>query len=401
MHRRAAAALGIILAVAAAGPATASGLLDPGPSAPPAPLVHRWAALNQVNTGGVTTAQATAAAKNFDLVVVKNTQAPLVKAMRAGNPNLTVLVYHNGAYAQKNQGTAFPESWYARDANGNKITQTVFGNYLMDVSNTGWVDNVVGQCVSYKAKVAADGCYTDMMTTAPLFSGYDTGLPINPATGVKWTFPDYQAAVGKIAARVRAEVAGPSAANGVQSGKRWFADKGASSKPITDNTDAAHSEIWLRDRSLAADQWEPVSEWRQDVDMVVEAEAQGRTLMVENKLWKAASTNLTNQWRSFTLATFLLATSGHSWYLFTPTKTWAGLTAADRWENVAVGAPLDAYSAAGGGVFVRHFTSGFVAVNPDSTAGSVTLPPGTWTDLYGNSASGTVPMPAHTGMVWR
>ena len=174
-------------------------------------IVHRWAAFNQVPPN-FTAAQAAVAAPAFDLATVKPlaSMAPVVTAMRNANPQLKVLVYHNGAFAQKNEGTRYPAAWYARDANGNKIVQTVFGNYLMDVSHAGWVGEVVRQCRAAKATTGADGCYTDMLMTAPLFENYASGgKPINPATGRPWTFPDFQAAVEAIADAVRTGVPGP------------------------------------------------------------------------------------------------------------------------------------------------------------------------------------------------
>ena len=269
---------------------------DPG-------LVHRWAAFNQVPPS-FTPQQAAAAAPAFDLATVKPTQAPaVVTAMKAANAELTVLVYHNGAFAQKNEGTRYPPDWYARDANGNKVVQTVFGNYLMDVSHSGWVGEVVRQCRTAKTATGADGCYTDMLMTAPLFENYASGgKPINPATGRPWTFPEFQAAVERIADAVRAGVPGPYAANGVARGKRWFAVDGASSKTLTNHVDGAHAEIWLRDRTLAAGQWPSVTDWRLDVDMVVNAEAEGRVVMVETKLWENASAALVDRWRASSLS---------------------------------------------------------------------------------------------------
>ena len=192
---------------------------------PPDPgLVHRWAVFNQVPPN-FSPAQAAAAAPLFDLATVKlkpSTPA-VIAAMRSANPQLKVLVYHNGAFAQKNEGTKYPAAWYARGANGNKVVQTVFGNYLMDVSHPEWVAEVVRQCRSAKATTGADGCYTDMLMTAPLFENYvNGGKPINPAAGQVWTFPDFQVAVERIADAVRNGVPGPYGANGVARGKRWF-----------------------------------------------------------------------------------------------------------------------------------------------------------------------------------
>jgi len=367
-------------------------------------IVHRWAAFNQVPTN-FTAAQAAVAAPAFDLATVKPTasMAPVVAAMRNANPQLKVLVYHNGAFAQKNEGTRYPAAWYARDANGNKIVQTVFGNFLMDVSHAGWVGEVVRQCRAAKATTGANGCYTDMLMTAPLFDNYASGgKPINPATGRQWTFPDFQRAVEAIADAVRTGVPGPYAANGVARGKRWFATGGASSKTLTNHVDAAHSEIWLRDRTLSANQWPSVADWKLDVDMIAQAEAERRVVMVETKLWETASPALVDRWRAFTLGSFLLGTEGRStWFLFTPASSFAGMAAAHPWDDVPVGSPLSPYSRQGaGGAYVRTFTSGFVAVNPGGVGVSVPLPAGSWRNLQGQTQTGTISLAARTASIW-
>jgi hypothetical protein len=243
-----------------------------------------------------------------------------------------------------------------------------------------------------------------MMNTAPLLGGYVTSKPINPATDKPWTFPAFQAAVENIADRIHDEVPGPAAANGVQSGKRWYAAGGASSKTLTNVTDAVHSEIWLRDRNLAAGEWPALTRWQQDVAMVAEAEAENRVMMVETKLWEPASADLTNRWRRFTLASFLLATEGRStWYLFTADRTFAGITAADPWDNTPVGQPLGPYSKQASGVYSRRFDNGFVAVNPTGGALTAALPSGAWHARAGEDGitnTGSVVLPAHTARIW-
>ena len=401
---RAAGLAGSLLIAVSVGVGSASAALpadsvlrtrDPG-------LVHRWAAFNQVPPT-FTPEQAAAAAPAFDLATVKVSQGPgVVAAMRAANPELTILVYHNGAFVPKNEGTKYPTDWYARDANGNKVVQTVFGNYLMDVSHPGWVGEVVRQCRLAKSAMAADGCYTDMLMTAPLFENYASGgKPINPATGKPWTFSEFQAAVEGIADAVRAGVPGPYGANGVARGKRWFAVDGASSKTLTNHVDAAHAEIWLRDRTLSATQWPTVTDWKLDVDMVVNAEAEGRVVMVETKLWEDATTALVARWRAFALGSFLLGTEGQStWFLFTPAQTFAGMTAAHPWDKVPVGAPLGRYSRQSGGAYVRAFTTGFVAVNPGGTNVNVSLPAGSWRNLQGVTQRTSVTLGPRRASIW-
>jgi hypothetical protein len=363
-------------------------------------LVHPWLALNQVPEP--TLDQVVAAAPHYDLVIVKKNQAALVQAMKAVNPGMTVLAYQNGAYAQHHEGSTFPASWYARDAGGNQITQSYFHNYLMDVSDVDWQNHVVDECRSLIAETGADGCYTDMLNTSPLFPGYSSAPPINPATGKPWTFGAYQAVVDALAARVRDEVPGPAAANGVSNGQRWYADGGTSSRLLADYTEAAHAETWLRDRFGSWDTWPSVAEWTSSVDMVRDAEAAGKTLMVQTKLWSSATPEQQTQWRRFSLASFLLATSGRSWYMFSSPQTFAGMATPDPEEQAAIGTPTDAYSPPPGRrVYTRDFSTGFVAVNVTDGDAAVTLPGGWWRDLDGNTVRGTVPIPGHTGMVWQ
>lgn len=401
------------LAVGPAGHAGAVGAtLAPATVSAQPGLIHRWAALNQVKHEKLTKAQIQSLARNVDLVVVKNTDTRTVTLLKAANPRLVTLVYSNGAFAQKNEGSRFPPSWYARDAAGNQITMPNFGNYLMDISNQAWIDQVVATCLAYKQQSGADGCYTDMLMTSPLFKNYVSAKPINPATGQVWTFPDFQAQVGVIADAVAAATGGIDAANGVANGTRYYAKNGGSSKPITDHVAAAHSEIWIRDRTLSVTTWPAVTAWRQDIDMVAEAEAQGRVLMIETKLWPkgggpAATPELATQWRDFVRASYLLGGAGQStWLLFDVDRTFAGMFAADPADAAPIGTPTGPYAVQAGGAYVRGFTTGFVAVNPGTGSLVVTLPAGSWHRVQpdgtaGAPESGEVILDPHTGVTWQ
>jgi hypothetical protein len=393
-----------LMVAACAPPASGTARFRPNFPAPTgAGLVRPWAALNQVPKVPVTTAQAAALAQATDLVVIKAIDGALVPPMKAANPNVTILVYHNGTFAQKGEETRFPEDWYAHDATGAKLVQPEFGNILMDVSNADWIAHVVQECRDDIATTGADGCYTDMLLTAPLFTNYlSGGAPINRATGKPWTFGDYQMAVDAIADAVSA-VTGPNAANGVADGNRWFATGGGSSKPLTDHIDAAHAEIWLRTSQLQPNQFPTVENWKQDLDLVVEAETENRVVLLETKLWGTATTALRDRWRQFTLATYLLGAQGRStWYLFTSDRTFNGMATAvaDPWLHAPVGTPVGGYAQPAGGAYVRAFSTGYVAVNPGSAAVSVRLPAGKWRTLTGQVRSGTVSLAAHTGAVW-
>jgi hypothetical protein len=393
-----------LVVAACAPPASGRARFTPDFPAPTgAGLVRPWAALNQVPKVAANQPMADALAKATDLVVIKDNDGAWVPMFRAANPAVTILVYHNGTFALKGQESTFPEDWYAHDATGAKLVQPEFGNTLMDVSNADWVNHVVAECQADIALTSADGCYTDMLMTAPLFANYLTGgPPINRATGKPWTFGDYQHAIEAIADRVAA-VPGPNAANGVANGNRWFATGGGSSKTLTDHIDAAHAEIWLRTSQLKPNQFPTVENWKQDLDLVVQAEAEHRVVLLETKLWGTATTALRDRWRQFTLATYLLGAQGQStWYLFTSDRTFNGMAnaVADPWLDTPVGTPVGGYAQPAGGAYVRAFSTGYVAVNPGATALSVTLPAGKWRTLTGQVRSGTVSLAAHTGAVW-
>src|SRR5436309_857296 len=102
-------------------------------------LLKRWAATMDGGAAAqaVTQDQAVADATSLDVIVArKGTFTPYLAAMRSANPNLKLLVYLNGAYAQQNQGPstgAYPSSWYAKGTNGAPVTSKSEGNWLMDV----------------------------------------------------------------------------------------------------------------------------------------------------------------------------------------------------------------------------------------------------------------------------
>ena len=89
----------------------------------PPNALRRWAA---TNGGGPqaqnpTLAQALAVAANYNLVLAtKNSFPPYLAQMRQVNPTMKIVVYLNGTYAQSDQGSAYPDAWYARAADGNR-----------------------------------------------------------------------------------------------------------------------------------------------------------------------------------------------------------------------------------------------------------------------------------------
>src|SRR4029079_51506 len=125
-----------------------------------------------------------------------------VAQMRQANPDLKIVAYLNGTYAQSDEGNAYPEAWYARDAAGNKVRSKKFGNYLMDPTSQGWIQSRTQTCSEYAGQAGYDGCYLDMLGNATVGKDYVTAPPVNPATHTEWTRQGWIGATSKLGATV-------------------------------------------------------------------------------------------------------------------------------------------------------------------------------------------------------
>jgi len=340
--------------------------------------------------------QAVSQAKAFDVIAAtKGMYRSYAADMKAANPNLQLLVYLNGSFAQKDQGSAYPDSWYERDANGNKIT-SAWGNYLMNPANAGWTQDVVSRCQSFLSFSGYDGCFLDTMGTAPLDPGYASGVPVNPSTGTTWTKSDWLAATTNNAAAVRSALGGaPVYANGIATGAKYFSSDG-STKTLLGGTDGAMVELWVRAPYASPTTFKSESLWKTDVDMLVNAASTGKHLVCITKVWSAATTAQKDSIHRFALATFLLGyTPGLDRFSF---RYDHGPVYDNPYWHVPIGTPTADY-AKSGGAYQRPFTNGLVLVNPGTSTVVVGLPGGSFTTLTGATVSGTIALPAHTGDV--
>ncbi len=337
-------------------------------------FLQRYAATNMAADQTVTASQAVEIATRFNLIVAtKRTFAPYAAAMRAANPNLRLLAYQNGAFAQSSQPTAYPDSWYARSAGGAKVRSRGFGNYLMNIGTPAWRQSAAQECAANLAKSGYDGCYLDMLGTAPLSPRYVNGVPINPGTGVVWTPRDYLAGTAAIATEVKAQNPGVIVAgNGLGSGARYYNEAGGSPLSLLLSLDAAHSEIWLRTPHQSLTKFKSESSWLRDVSMIADAGARGRVVLATTKIWTPGTSAQIDAWHRYTVASFLLGTNGQSYLNFLPSKTMAGITGDSPYDRADVGTPLGPFAKTGG-VYQRAFTNGLVLVNPTGVPVAVPL----------------------------
>lgn len=326
-----------------------------------------WAPTNMSSYHQYTEAEAVGLASRVDLITaIPAAFSRHIGAMRAANPGLTVLVYMNAAYVPPHRSAAYPETWYARDALGRKITSLGFGNYLMDVGNPAWRDEVVALCKDALERSGYDGCYADMLTPAPVNPNYGTGVPINPSTGTEWTDVEFLAATHAIVSHLKGRL--PAAlitGNALHNGPRYFHPT-APSRPLAMVLDGAHAEDFLRGAADGVLRFPTEERWRQHVDMLVDVEARGRSVMATTKLWVPATATQTQEWYHFAVATFLLGSSGRSYFGFTAERSKAGADPASNpsTDVRALGTAVGPYAVHQPGVYARRFANGLVAVNP-------------------------------------
>ncbi len=332
-----------------------------------------WAADFMAGMVTVSEDRAVRQARHFDVIVaLRGTYKPHVGAMKAANPNLTLLVYLNGAMAQREQGTTYPSGWYARDRRGNKVRSVGYGNYLMKPDKPGWIRDVGGRCRTYLADSGYDGCFIDVLGTAPLNPHYVTARPVNPKTNRLWTQKAWLAATRRIAARTRREVApAPVLGNGLANGRRYFAD--APSSTILGGLDGAMAEQFVRDPTEPASNVHGGTSWRMDVRMLSNAANRERVALSMTKVWTHATARQVAAVHRYALGTFLLGyRPGHGFFSF---RTDHGLTRFRPIWNTSLGLPTGPVVKQGR-AFLRPFQRGIVVVNPRDSRITVHLSSG-------------------------
>jgi hypothetical protein len=381
--------LGVLSSVLTAAPSQAagSGLLIP------------WALENEnPNPKEVARplAQALQDAANFNFITAHPVDyAGEVAQMKAVNPRLILLAYQNATAAQPGQANVYPADEYEYDSSGHKIVNPKTGNYLMDPGNSGWVNEKIIQCRNFLKESAYDGCYLDLLGTAPLAPGFVSGTPINPSTNQPWTRSDWLHATASLAAAERFAVH-PALVfgNGLSTGPLFF-DRVAPTKQLVDAMDGGIAESWLRGSKTGVNTYPNELAWKQNVDMLAAVEAEGKPLLTLTKLWVSASATQVQSWLQYALASFLLGTQGHSAFFFSSAFRESRTTPCSVC-NTNVGSPTGAYAKVGG-VYQRGFTNGRALVNP--TGATVTVNLGGTYYTMSRQAVTSITMKPNTGAV--
>lgn len=325
--------------------------------------VARWSATWMGRQAALTTDQAAALARNFDLLIGHaRTLKPHLPLLRVTNPDVTVLAYVNGMYAKPG---AYPDRVYARDVTGARCSWAPFGTDLVAPSAE-WADILTGQVRAHHA-AGFDGAFLDSMGPGAVVSmGERTAPPADPATGLAYTRKGWLDAVALVVANVRAQTYGSVLAlNGIGNGAA-YAHRDGGTAALVPWADLAMIEGFVRAASAPADRFPTEAAWQADVDCVAAIEAQGRGALAITKLWVPASGTDASVWRRFATGSYLLGAGPRSRFQFLDARS--SLAVYDAGLTVPLGAPVGAYIRTTEGVYARAFTGGLLVVNPGGTS---------------------------------
>jgi hypothetical protein len=319
--------------------------------------------------------------------------------MKAANPGLKIYRYLNAIY---DPNPHFPESWYMHDRHGHRLFNTMWRNYLMDprstapfvekgVTSNGWVEYLANLFRRDDARfpgVFNGGVWLDDVGGTPHVVDIVTGQPaqaVRSGSGELWdTRAWYELTLGA-ASRLQKYVGRGMFANALMSSNCYFSGCGG---PVptreflssANALDGSMAEAWLRAWYDPFPRFPSVAAWKQNVQLLIDADRHGRAIQVMTAIPAGASTEQLDQWRLYSFASFLLGNEGSSYFQFVPYgQSKNSFEMANPLYSVDIGAPLKharsigAYARAGGRFFVRNYAGGKVFVNPNSTAVVVRL----------------------------
>jgi len=364
--------------------------------------VHLAANMHMLNGARIADlATAQQLAHDFDWLVPTATQLNgYGAAMRALNPNLRMFVYQNGMFSPL--ATLAP-SWYMLDKNGNRIQSVGWGNYLMDPRSTtpftyqdalsggtpityyGWTDWVKKRCQMTldQAPGVYDGCFLDMLMSAPLNPTYNQSgtVPVkDQTTDQTWTATEWMQMTGSLAQTVATYTGKPVEGNALSNGISFYSTsniRGPTKNLLPDIT-TAWAEITLRDPHAAATAWPSITAWKQHIQMMIDAGTAGTPLITTTKLWTTATTQQQNQWRTFALASYLIGNTGSDYFEFSTSPQNTPLDEYNPLYTTNIGTPTETHPTTDdylkNGVYQRTFTNGITIINPTTTTQTTTLP---------------------------
>jgi hypothetical protein len=238
-----------------------------------------------------------------------------------------------------------------------------------------------------------------MLGASSVSKGYVSSPPVNPATGQVWTSQDWLTATSKLGAAVKnANSSRMVVGNGLQNGRQYFSSPDATSV-LLNGLEGGNAQGWIRGAGDAITSFPSVANWKQDVDMLVDAGSKAKSVMTMTKVWGVNATqDQIDAVHRFALASFMLGTNGNQYFDFDANQTDGAVVPDHPYDHVNVGQPSGPY-AVKSNVYVRYFSSGIAVVNPSKTNTYTFNLGGTYRNLQGQSVS-SVTLAPDTGDVF-
>ncbi len=352
--------------------------------------VHDWLFDTNGSSAVNTQSEAVTVAKRYDVVIAALSYKQYLPAMKTAHPGILIAPYHKGTSVQGSDLTwikANHPTWLLHTS-GGALLKSSWGTYLIDPGNSGvrtWI-------ADFAKTLPAQGWTAVFLDSMGLygFTGF-SGSPINPRTGKVFTNSEWIAATTGLAATVDNAVSIPVIANGLRTGPGYWSD----TKPLAKGVQAGEFEGCFRDATSKISAYPSTSSWLAMVKALQDVQAQGRAAMCFTKTWTSATSSQVKQWHNFALGSFLLAQAGSEYFFFSGHKTDNALS----WygdDSIKIGGPTSGITTSNG-VYLRHFASGVVAVNPTSSAQGVSL--GSSYLLPSGSRSSQATVPAHSSLI--
>jgi Hypothetical glycosyl hydrolase family 15 len=336
----------------------------------------------------------TSSGRRQQYVVLQDWQAGRMRALKAANPELRVLVYKNLLAGQTKidgfsaTGVSYEEAnlahpeWFLQNTSGQRFTLRNYSyQWAMDVGNPGyqqrWAENVSADVKAH----GWDGVFIDNVNPTMKYYAEVSSVAKYPTDAVYAAAT--QSALAAITPRLRA------------AHMLVFADFGSWSDyaptvtPWLKYVDGAMEEMFVKVGSTVGTGYRDEAEWTTQLGELKEAQQQGKVFLAVTHSTASDEAGALYGW-----ASVLLGAEGKAVYEM------ANEYADETWfpeYNYDIGAASGAESRDANGVHRRAFVNGLVLVNPTAAPQTVMFG-GTYSGSGLNEAASAI-MPPHTGLV--
>jgi len=335
-------------------------------------------------------------AARHDYVILHAWQQDRLRALKAANPNIRVLVIKNLSFSIQSTSTsgfastgvkyseadsAHPE-WFLLNRSGQRFTSHSYGYlWAMDVGSASyqqrWADNVIAELISQ----GWDGVFMDDVNPTMKYH-YDVGSVAKYPSDAAYSAAT-RSALAAIGPRVRA--AGKLAVANIGS----WSEYSAVGNGWLQLLDGAMEEMFLKWGNSAGQGYGGTGRWDQDLRLLKEADRQNKIFLA---ITHSGATDV--QAARYGYATMLLGSNGRGYFALAQDYT------SETWfpeYDYDLGDPTAAETADASGVHRRRFERGLVLVNPTASSQGVSFERSYSGSGLTNATAAT--MPPYSGLI--